>query len=142
MNWIITFYSALLFFVLVPGVLVSFPPKRSKYVVAGFHALVFALIWAFTHKMVWHAYIALTHHEGFSEGAATKEDQLKVAQQLAPNIDASYAKQQSAIAAQLARTQPGSPLYKKLQTESQAVAKALDAAKKAKAASESKKNKN
>jgi len=128
MNWIVTFYSALLFFVLVPGVLVSFPPKRGKYMVAGFHALVFALIWYFTHKMVWHA---STHHEGFSEGAATKEDQIKVAAQLAGDIDAVYAKQQSAIAVQLARTKPGSAAYTNLQAKSQAVANALDAAKKA-----------
>jgi len=74
MNWIVTFYSALLFFVLVPGVLVSFPPKRGKYVVAGFHALVFALIWHFTNKMVWHA---STNHEGFSEGAKNKSNDKK-----------------------------------------------------------------
>jgi hypothetical protein len=73
MNWIVTFYSALLFFVLVPGVLVSFPPKRGKYVVAGFHALVFALIWHFTNKMVWNA----SMNEGFSEGAINKSKDKK-----------------------------------------------------------------
>ena len=53
MNWFCTIYVALLFFVLTPGILVTLPPKSSKLVVAGFHAIVFALIWHFTHKIVW-----------------------------------------------------------------------------------------
>ena len=53
MNWTVTVYSAILFFVLTPGVLVSLPPRGSKLVVAGVHALVFALIYHFTHKLVW-----------------------------------------------------------------------------------------
>ena len=48
-------YAFLLFFVLTPGVLVSLPPKGSKFVVALTHGLVFALIWTLTHKMVWHS---------------------------------------------------------------------------------------
>ena len=46
-------FTALLFFVLTPGVLLSLPPKGSKLVVAGVHAVVFALVWTFTHKMVY-----------------------------------------------------------------------------------------
>jgi hypothetical protein len=65
MNLIITIYIAVLFFVLTPGVLVSLPPKSSKLVVAGFHAVVFALIWHFTHKIVWRMSVG---HEGFAEG--------------------------------------------------------------------------
>ena len=53
MNWVITVYSALLFFVLTPGVLVTLPPKGKKLTVAAFHAVVFALVWHFTHKLVW-----------------------------------------------------------------------------------------
>jgi amino acid permease len=53
MNWICTIYAALLFFVLTPGILVTLPPKSSKLVVAGFHAVVFALVYHFTHKIVW-----------------------------------------------------------------------------------------
>jgi hypothetical protein len=53
MNWICTIYAAVLFFVLTPGILVTLPPKSSKLVVAGFHAVVFALVYHFTHKMVW-----------------------------------------------------------------------------------------
>jgi len=65
MNWIVTVYIAVLFFVLTPGVLVYLPPKSSKLVVAAFHAVVFALIWHFTHKIVWQMSAGL---EGFTEG--------------------------------------------------------------------------
>ena len=46
-------FSTLLFFVLTPGVLLSLPPHSSKYVVALVHALVFALVYHFTHKLIW-----------------------------------------------------------------------------------------
>ena len=46
-------FTALLFFVLTPGILLSLPPKGSKMMVAGVHAIVFALVWTFTHKLVW-----------------------------------------------------------------------------------------
>jgi hypothetical protein len=65
MNWICTIYVAVLFFVLTPGVLLSLPPKSSKLVVAATHAVVFALIWHFTHKIVWRMSVG---HEGFKEG--------------------------------------------------------------------------
>jgi hypothetical protein len=52
MNWIITIYVALLFFVLTPGVFVRLPPKAGLMTVAAVHALVFALIWHFTNKFV------------------------------------------------------------------------------------------
>jgi hypothetical protein len=45
-------YVFLLFFVLTPGVLVTLPRKASKMVVAAVHAVIFALIWALTHKLV------------------------------------------------------------------------------------------
>lgn len=53
MNVIMFIYAFLLFFVLTPGVLLSLPPKGSKMVVAGVHALVFAIVWTLTNKMVW-----------------------------------------------------------------------------------------
>jgi hypothetical protein len=65
MNWIVTIYAALLFFILTPAVLVRLPPKGGKYTVAAFHALVFALIFHFTAKMVWQVSKGL---EGFQEG--------------------------------------------------------------------------
>jgi hypothetical protein len=53
MNWLTSIYAALLFFVLTPAILVRLPPKGGKYTVAAVHALVFALIFHFTHKFVW-----------------------------------------------------------------------------------------
>ena len=47
-------FSAVLFFVLTPGVLVSLPPKGKKYTVVAVHALIFAVVWTFTYKAVWH----------------------------------------------------------------------------------------
>ena len=55
-----TLYVAVLFFVLTPGVLLSLPMKGSKYMVAATHALVFAVIYHFTHEMFWK-----TFYEGF-----------------------------------------------------------------------------
>jgi len=73
MNWTVTIYAALLFFILTPAVLVRLPPKGSKYTVAAFHALVFALIFHFTAKLVWQVGKGL---EGFSEGIVTSECKL------------------------------------------------------------------
>jgi hypothetical protein len=44
--------TALLFFVLTPGILLSLPPGGSKMTVAAVHAIVFAVV----HKML-HAYM-------------------------------------------------------------------------------------
>jgi len=46
-------YMAVLFFVLVPGVLVSLPsPSSSLMTKAAVHAVVFAVVWCVTHKLV------------------------------------------------------------------------------------------
>lgn len=45
-------FTGLLFYVLTPGILLSLPPKGSKMMVAATHALVFALVYHLTHKMV------------------------------------------------------------------------------------------
>jgi hypothetical protein len=52
MNVVLFVYAFVLFFVLTPGILLSLPPRGSKLVVAATHALVFALIFVFTHKML------------------------------------------------------------------------------------------
>jgi len=44
-------YVVVLFFILTPGVLLSLPPKGGKYLVAFVHALVFAAVFHFTHKI-------------------------------------------------------------------------------------------
>ena len=46
-------FTAVLFFVLTPGILLSLPPGASFVVKAMFHALVFALVYHYSHKFVW-----------------------------------------------------------------------------------------
>ena len=72
MSLLVSLYAAILFFALVPGVLLSIPRKGSKLVVAAVHALVFGLIYHFTHKLVWRLGVSL---EGFEapELSAPKE---------------------------------------------------------------------
>ena len=53
MDYIVSLYVAILFFVLTPGILLSLPPGGSKMVVALVHAVVFALVFHFTHKHIW-----------------------------------------------------------------------------------------
>ena len=48
--WTYVLTTALLFFLLTPGVLLSLPPGGSKLVVAATHALVFAV----AHKVLQH----------------------------------------------------------------------------------------
>lgn len=52
MNWLVTIYSAVLFFLLTPAILLRLPNGGNKYVVAGVHAIVFALLFHFTSSMV------------------------------------------------------------------------------------------
>ncbi len=46
-------FVALLFFLLTPGILLTVPSGASKTTVAITHAIVFALLFTLTHKMVW-----------------------------------------------------------------------------------------
>lgn len=59
-------YVAVLFFVLTPGVLVTLPRGGSKVTVAATHALVAAVVFFFTKKMV---YTFLQQFEGFQDAA-------------------------------------------------------------------------
>jgi len=45
-------YLAVLFFVLTPGVIVSLPPGGSRITVALTHAVVFAIVFTLTRKLV------------------------------------------------------------------------------------------
>jgi hypothetical protein len=69
MNWLFSLYVAILFFILTPAVLLRIPKKGSKYMVAGVHAIVFALLLHFTGKFVWNVSMSM---EGFQEGADAK----------------------------------------------------------------------
>jgi len=52
MKFLSIIYIVALFFVLTPGIFLSLPSGGSKTAVALTHALVFGLVWHFTHKKV------------------------------------------------------------------------------------------
>jgi len=52
-NWVMLGYVAVLFFLLTPGVVLRLPPKGGKIMVAFVHAIVFAVVFHFSHKMFW-----------------------------------------------------------------------------------------
>ena len=82
MNLAVTIYSAILFFILTPNILVRLPPKSGKFVVAATHAVIFALIMHFTSKIVWKATSSM--FEGFSEGIPPTPTQQSTTQQSKP----------------------------------------------------------
>jgi len=55
MRWLMCLYTAFLFFLLTPGILVTLPPKGNKMTVAAVHAIVFGIVWNFSHDLVWKA---------------------------------------------------------------------------------------
>jgi len=73
MNLAVTIYSAILFFILTPNILVRLPPKSGKFVVAATHAVIFALIMHFTSKIVWKATSSM--FEGFTKRATQPTNQ-------------------------------------------------------------------
>ncbi len=56
MNYFIIIYAVILFFVLVPGQFLTLPSQTSeKYIISITHGVIFAIIYHFTHKIVWNA---------------------------------------------------------------------------------------
>jgi hypothetical protein len=53
MNWLMTLYMALLFFLLTPGVIVVLPLHGTVLTTACVHSIIFAFIYHFTHKIIW-----------------------------------------------------------------------------------------
>jgi len=51
MNILMSLYLALLFVAFVPGVLLTLPKGGNKYTVLAVHAVLFTLVWHFTHKI-------------------------------------------------------------------------------------------
>ena len=68
MSLLVSLYAAILFFALVPGILLSLPKNGTKFQVAALHALVFALVFHFTHKLVWRFGVSL---EGMTTSSPT-----------------------------------------------------------------------
>ena len=63
MYLLMTLFTAILFFFLTPGVLLSLPPGGSKLTVAATHAIVFAVVFGLTYKFVMNA----LYMEGFMD---------------------------------------------------------------------------
>ena len=63
MNITVLVFSVVLFFALTPGILVTLPKNGGKMTVAAVHALIFALVFYFSNKLVGQL------SEGFKEGA-------------------------------------------------------------------------
>jgi hypothetical protein len=74
MNVFVTLYVALLFLVLTPGILLTLPKGGSKLTVAAVHALVFALVYHFTHKAVWRMSLQLDGFQDMMNGTEMKMD--------------------------------------------------------------------
>uniref|UniRef100_A0A6C0I7V2 Uncharacterized protein n=1 Tax=viral metagenome TaxID=1070528 RepID=A0A6C0I7V2_9ZZZZ len=45
-------FSAVLFFLLTPGIILSLPPGGSKMMVAATHAVVFGVVFTLSHNML------------------------------------------------------------------------------------------
>ena len=52
MNLIMFIVSAVLFFILTPGIVLSLPPGGSRMVVALTHAIVFGVVWTLSYRML------------------------------------------------------------------------------------------
>jgi hypothetical protein len=72
MHLLKTLYVVILFVLLTPGVLLRLPPKGSLLTVAIVHGLVFALIYHFTHRIVYT--ISL---DGFEDTETKKPEEKK-----------------------------------------------------------------
>ena len=51
--WAMMVYAAVLFYLLTPGVVVRLPPGASTMTVNLTHAVVFSVVWCYTHKAVY-----------------------------------------------------------------------------------------
>ena len=74
MRVLMTIYVAILFFLLSPGVLVYLPPKSSLITAALVHAVVFGVVYLFTHKLVWNQVKDLEQTDGFTAQRKKKEN--------------------------------------------------------------------
>jgi len=67
MNLFLSLYLAALFVALTPGVLLTLPKGGARITVAVVHALVFAVIYNLTYRMVWRTSVTM---DGFQGGSA------------------------------------------------------------------------
>ena len=71
MNLAVSIYSAILFFILTPGIILRLPSNGSKMMVAGVHAILFCIILLLTGPIIWR--LSASMSEGFSEGPASNK---------------------------------------------------------------------
>jgi hypothetical protein len=64
MNLTVMLFTVVLFVLLTPGIVTRLPPAGSKLTVAIVHGLIFALVYHFTHKMVFRYSMAYEGFEG------------------------------------------------------------------------------
>jgi hypothetical protein len=81
-----TLYLVALFFVLTPGVLVTLPPKSGKLTVAVTHALVFAVVYQLTHKMVAEALEGFQNTHYLPKGRNCKSERQCISKKCINNI--------------------------------------------------------
>jgi hypothetical protein len=67
---LVAIYSAVLFFVLSPGVFLRLPQNGSKMIVTAVHAAILGMILYLTENMIWRMSIDL---EGMQEGYITEK---------------------------------------------------------------------
>jgi hypothetical protein len=68
-----TLYVTILFFLLSPGVLLRLPAGGSLVAAALVHAVVFGIVYLFTHKLVWNQVKDLEQTDGFTSHMKKKE---------------------------------------------------------------------
>ena len=73
MRVLMTLYVAALFFLLSPGVLLRLPAGGSLVTAAFVHAVVFGVVYLFTHKLVWNQVKDLEQTDGFTSHMKKKE---------------------------------------------------------------------
>lgn len=78
MSILVSLYAAVLFFLLTPAILLRLPPSGNKFTVAAVHALVFALIFHLTHKLVWRLGARLEGMAGMEEEEEEDDSELPV----------------------------------------------------------------
>ena len=73
MNLVVAIYSAILFFVLTPNVVLRLPSNGSKMVVAAVHAAIFGAVLYLTQKFVWKLSFGMEGFEGDEEDEEKKK---------------------------------------------------------------------
>jgi hypothetical protein len=98
MNWVYSVFVAVLFFLLTPGILLSLPPKSSKYVVAFVHAIVFAVVLHFSGSFISSCASVISVKEGV-QGQPQQSAYALRGQSPGPRAQAAQAQAQQAQAA-------------------------------------------